>query len=244
MNYQESLDAAAKFKITARNYADTPVPADLVQHLLNIGTGGPFKQGRRYFDLVAIQSPALSNAIWTNTVRPGEDVELIKEHKVYNDGTPVTIVGNAQVLAPVLFAWITLKKPTPVEPDEPYYTMKEGELAYDEMQNSMMGVGSSMGMLGYEANRLGLRTGNCLCFDDAPISELVKTHMLDVHGITYLAEDEVTLLLGCGYPNPDMDIREHPMIKDHDYHTRPHDRDDPKTYILTTLAMDAEVDGT
>ena len=164
MNYQESLDAAAKFKITARNYADTPVPAELVQHLLDIGTGGPFKQGRRYFDLVAIQSPALSKAIWMHSARPGEDAELLREQKIYNDGTPVTLVGNAQVLAPVLFAWVQLAKPTPVEPDEPYYTMTEAELQKDEQLNTFTGVGSSMGMMGYEANRLGLRTGNCLCF--------------------------------------------------------------------------------
>jgi hypothetical protein len=239
MNYQESLDAAAKFKITARNYADTPVPAELVQHLLDIGTGGPFKQGRRYFDLVAIQSPALSKAIWMHSARPGEDAELLREQKIYNDGTPVTLVGNAQVLAPVLFAWVQLAKPTPVEPDEPYYTMTEAELQKDEQLNTFTGVGSSMGMMGYEANRLGLRTGNCLCFDNVEVGKIVKAHMLEVHGITYNENDSVALLLGCGYPNPDMNIREHPMITDHDYHTKPYDRDDPKTYILTNLNMDA-----
>lgn len=238
MNYQESLDAAAKFKITARNYADTPVPAELVQHLLDIGTGGPFKQGRRYFDLVAIQSPELSKAIWMNSARPGEDPEL-REQKIYNDGTPVTLVGNAQVLAPVLFAWVKLSKPTPREPDEPYYTLTNAELHKDEELNTFTGVGSSMGMMGYEANRLGLRTGNCLCFDRDEVGKIVKAHMLEVHGITYNKQDSVALLLGCGYPNPDMDIREHPMITGHDYHTNSYDRDDPKNYILTNLNIDA-----
>ena len=51
---QASLDAVARSKICARNYKQDAVPEELIEHLQKIATGGPFKQGRRYFDLYAI----------------------------------------------------------------------------------------------------------------------------------------------------------------------------------------------
>ena len=104
---QASIDAAARSKICARNYKDQEVPDELIEHLLKVATGGPYKQGRRYFDVYAITNPDKCKEIWNpHTARPDEANRVLTVDRVNKDGTPATFIGNAQVLAPVVLTLV------------------------------------------------------------------------------------------------------------------------------------------
>lgn len=247
-DYQHSVDAVDRSKICARNYADKEVSEEVIQHLLYVAAGGPYKQGRRYFDLYAITNAEKCNAIWKHTARPDEENALIQEPKVNKDGTPTTFVGNAQVLAPVLFVFAACD-PTPDYPEEEFWDPTQTDIDSEEEINSRFAMGTGMGMLVLEANRQGLHTGNCVCFDPGPITSLLKE---------WSGRDDFNhagLMVGAGYPveewankdkwvnkgterdpeypdNPTWQMRLHPTIAIGGMYEPPQDdqRDDPKTY--------------
>lgn len=231
---QATLDAVARSKICARNYKPDEVPEELIEHLQKVGTGGPFKQGRRYFDLYAITNPEKCKEIWAHTARPDEANALKHMPRTNKDGTPTTFVGNAQVLAPVLFVFAACD-PTPDYPEEDFWDPTQIDIDSEEEQNSRFAMGTGMGMLVLEANRQGLHTGNCVCFEPGPITALIKE---------WSGRDDFNhagLMVGAGYPveewtGPEgkLQMREHPLVADHEY-TPPDesDRDDPRYYRIT-----------
>tara|TARA_B100000768_G_scaffold179622_1_gene197723 strand:+ start:1334 stop:2047 length:714 start_codon:yes stop_codon:yes gene_type:complete len=233
---QETLDAVARSKVCARNYKEDAVPEELIEHLLKVATGGPYKQGRRYFDLYAITNAEKCNAIWKHTARPEEYNALEHMPKTNKDGTPTTFVGNAQVLAPVLFVFAACE-PTPDWPEEEFWDPSQIDIDEEEEQNSRFAMGTGMGMLVLEANRQGLHTGNCVCFKSQPITALIK----EWSG----REDftKVGLMVGAGYPVEEwtgstgkLQMREHPLVADFEYippYWHDGDRADPKYYRIT-----------
>ena len=250
-DYQQSIDAVNRSKICARNYADREVPEEVIQHLLDVAIGGPYKQGRRYLDVYALTNKEKVKEIWKHRWRPDEENSLAAEPKVNKDGTPTTFVGNAQVMAPVLFLFVLPEQPTPDYPDEEHWDPTEEEKRSEERQNEGFAVGSTMGMLVLEANRLGLHTGNCACFDFGPVTDLLRSWSPETMGDAR----ECILMVGVGYPevdwankdvwvnkgtdrdpeypeNPIWQMRQHPLIATGDVYPppEPHQRDDPKKY--------------
>tara|TARA_B100000768_G_scaffold181652_1_gene205571 strand:+ start:1640 stop:2404 length:765 start_codon:yes stop_codon:yes gene_type:complete len=245
---QNSIDAVNRSKICARNYADKEVSEELIEHLLKVATGGPYKQGRRWLDIYAITNKEKCLELWKDTARPDEDTQLLKTNRRNRDGTETTFIGNAQVIAPVLFVFTVPETPTPSYPvDEWYEPSKEMQRA-EEQQNQNLAIGSSMGMLVFEANRLGLQTGNCVCYDADKVTQTFRRFVIhknrDIH--------EVILMVGVGYPvipwsekdndintgteqepeyahNPQWQMREHPLSESR--YNPPDDelRDNPRT---------------
>jgi len=147
---------------------------------------------------------------------------------------------------------ITLPEmPTPDYPDEQYWDPTEENMRSEERRNEECAVGSTMGMLVLEANRLGLHTGNCVCFDSEPVMELLKSWKPESTSDIR----DVALMIGAGYPevdwankdnwvnkgneidpeypdNPTWQMRLHPTIAIGGMYEPPQDdqRDDPKTY--------------
>jgi len=232
---QASIDAANRSKICARNYSDKPVPDELIDHLLKITCGGPYKQGRRYFDVYAITDPAKCKEIWNpHTARPDEQARLDSTARKNKDGTPTTFIGNAQVLAPVLFVFMRCE-PTPEYPKEEMWNPTDNDKAAESRQNGHFAVGTAMGMLVFEANRQGLHTGNCLCFENEPVTELMQKWTGRTVNL-----GTANLIVGAGYPqekwgdsDTETQMREHPIVVDHSYHTETILRDDPKYYRIT-----------
>ena len=232
---QSSIDAAARSKICARNYKDQEVPDELIEHLLKVATGGPYKQGRRYFDVYAITNPDKCKEIWNpHTARPDEANRVLTVDRVNKDGTPATFIGNAQVLAPVLFVFMRCD-PTPEYPKEDLWNPSDQDMAAENEVNGMFAIGTAMGMLTYEANRQGLHTGNCFCFEPRPVTDLMQKWT----GRT-INLGKAYLLVGAGYPQEEwkgpenaLQMREHSIVEDHSYHTRPSDREDPQYYRIT-----------
>tara|TARA_R100000541_G_scaffold209_3_gene847 strand:- start:15453 stop:16217 length:765 start_codon:yes stop_codon:yes gene_type:complete len=245
---QNSIDAVNRSKICARNYADKEVSEELIEHLLKVATGGPYKQGRRWLDIYAITNKEKCLELWKDTARPDEDTQLLKTNRRNRDGTETTFIGNAQVIAPVLFVFTVPETPTPSYPvDEWYEPSKEMQRA-EEIRNQNLAIGSSMGMLVFEANRLGLQTGNCVCYDADKVTQTFRRFVIhknrDIH--------EVILMVGVGYPvipwsekdndintgteqepeyahNPQWQMREHPLSESR--YNPPDDelRDNPRT---------------
>jgi nitroreductase len=230
---QASIDAVNRSKICARNYADTPVESALIDHLAQVAMGGPFKQGRRYFDIYTITDPDKMDKIWKHTARPDEEAALKAWPKKNKDGTQTTFIGNAQVLAPVLFVFAGLDTPTPDYPDEEHWDPTAFDIEEEEQMNTQFAVGSAMGMLTFEANRLGLHTGNCVCFDPHPITEMIKE---------WSGRDDfdyAALLVGVGYPThewspeAEKEMRKHPHSVNHVYEPPDlSDRGDPAHYTI------------
>jgi len=236
IDLKASIDAVNRAKICARNYAETPVPAELISHLAQVANGGPFKQGRRYFDIYTITDPEKTKQIWAHTARPDEQAALEAYPKLNKDGTQATFVGNAQVLAPALFCFAYLEEPTPPYPEEDHWDPTDFDVSDENHQNTRFAIGSAMGMLTFEANRQGLHSGCCVCFDPDPITALVKE---------WSGRDDflkIGLMVGTGYPNAEwhgdtgvsLQMRKHPIVSGHVYEPpRPGDRGDPQHYVIT-----------
>lgn len=233
IDLQASIDAVNRAKICARNFADTPVEPELINHLAQVATGGPFKQGRRYFDIYTITDPDKVDQIWRETARPDEAAALEAYPKLNKDGTQATFVGNAQVLAPVLFVFAGLDTPTPDYPEEDHWDPTQFDIDSEEKQNTQFAVGSAMGMLTFEANRLGLHTGNCVCFEPDPVTSMIKE---------WSGRDDfdyAALMVGVGYPTQEWgeealwEMRKHPHVVDHVYEPPyPSDRGNPAHYKI------------
>jgi len=245
---QKSIDAVERSKICARNYADKEVPEEVIEHLLKVATGGPYKQGRRWLDVSAITSKEKCLQLWKLTARPDEEILLVNSSRENRDGTPATFIGNAQVIAPVLFVFTVPKNPTPDYPVDDWYEPSEEQKRAEEIRNQNLAIGSSMGMLVFEANRLGLQTGNCVCYDGAEVTKQFKKYVLhkskDIH--------QVILMVGVGYPvlpwsqkdddtntgteqepeyanDPKWQMREHPLVETRYDPPKAHKRDNPRT---------------
>lgn len=232
--FTPSLDAVARSKICARNYLDKEVPNDVIEHLLKVATGGPYKQGRRWLDVYAITDQEMISKLYLETARPDEENALAAMPKVNkNTGEPMTFIGNAQVLAPVLFALVRPNAPTPEYPDEDFWDPTDEEKREEEGMNVLFAVGSTMGLLVYEANRLGLHAGNCVCFDQGNVSNIIK-QVAKTDDF-----DTVELMIGVGYPQLEWSsqaaeqMREHPIAEGHNYQPPHHtERDNPKYFII------------
>lgn len=246
---QKSIDAVERSKICARNFADKEVSDELVDHLLKVATGGPYKQGRRWLDVSAITNKEKCLALWKLTARPGEDQMLSLTPRLNReDNTPATFIGNAQVIAPVLFVFTIPENPTPPYPVDKWYDTPIEDQLLEEISNQNLAVGSSMGMLVFEANRLGLQTGNCICYDLKSVTETFKRYFLHARRDV----KKVVLMIGVGYPvlpwsekdndintgteqepeyahNPQWQMREHPLVDSHYDAPSSDRRDNPKT---------------
>lgn len=233
--YTKSLEAAARSKVCARNYSDKEVPNEVIEHLLKIATGGPYKQGRRWLDVYAITNKELINKLYLETARPDEYTALEADPRFDKfTGEPITFIGNAQVLAPVLFVITTPIDATPEYPEELYWDPTDDDKESEEQQNMRFAIGSTMGMLVYEANRLGLHTGNCACYEHSNVNKIFKE---------YAKTDDfeaISLMIGAGYPKEEWSesamhqMREHPFARNHVYHPPwPKERDNPKSFIIS-----------
>ena len=195
--------------VTYRNRdLDQPLTQDQVKYFANLAAQTPTKQSNRYFDVLAVTNIPLIKNIFHHTKTP--TVSKTKEKLQ---------LCNSQVVAPLLLLYLKVD-------------VKCGDISkeyeqladWDEVKTDTdQAIGISAGVVSYEANRKGLVTGYCRCYDDGAIKAELSNYGLDSEEIL-----KIGLLLSIGKPMFD-DPRRHQYF---DISYQPHHRIDPKIHYI------------
>lgn len=198
--HRELEKAIIKSQHCQRNWdLSREIPEEDFKLLMTAATQCPSKQNVAHYRVHAITRRDIIEKIHTHTLGFGKSLD------------PNDLTTNSQVLANLLI--VLEKNPVDVTNQyDQYRNTQTLELAHgtpSEAVNSVlmrdchMAVGIAAGYLNVIATMLGYSTGCCACFDSEPIQEIL--------GI----ENEVILMMGIGFKNPNLNRRVHHT--DHDF---------------------------
>ena len=129
-----------------------------------------------------------------------------KIQSIYDATTGFKITGtdqvykNTQTLANVLFAFEVL---TPNSKRHKHNELYENESTDDVItKDRLTSLGIATGYLNLTASLLGYYTGYCQCFDCDAVCEILNT------------DNSISILLGVGFNNPDIDRKQHHLSSD------------------------------
>lgn len=159
----------------------------------------PSKQNIAHYKVHAITNRAVIEEIHNNTRGFGVDFN------------PANEKTNSQVLANLLVVFEY--SPVQINSDyDKYRTYETLDLAngtdtektkYTLMKDCHMAVGVAAGYLNVVASMLGYSTGCCACYNNDPIQKLLG------------ADNEILLMMGVGFKNPEVNRRVHHL--EHDF---------------------------
>lgn len=161
-----------------RNWSDISVPKEIIDELISVATNMPTKQNEEYYTLlVSVDSDYNHNVYMHGYTTSNQVLGLPFElrHKTNY---------NTQLRAPLLFQWL-------VDTSRPF---KHGNYNPD----GLLSIGVSSGAVALAANKLGLKTGFCICLHKEPILEIVNKKY-------DTGFNDIALTLGIGYPRTDID---------------------------------------
>ena len=161
-----------------RNWADTHVPTELTDDILECGRLMPTKQSKRHYDLVCVRDKIARKQInkW-----------CVDQHESPN------IHKNPQAQAPVLLLWF-----------KDHTDLINGRWSEDSAAE--ISIGLSVGACMIKANELGLRTGCCVCLRNKEIQYFLESYTGDPWYSDRNANGKnrtLCLLMGLGYADPD-----------------------------------------
>ena len=191
-----------------RNYdLSKTIPEKDLETLIHAAVNSPSKQNETHYSLYVYTDPDMIRKIYTHTkkfilMKPDEDMS--DRFGIDENGNPWQddeySVRNSQILANALFVYVResgrARGGTHIIAKENFYSY--AMVLYQEQINYSIGI--SMGELILSANLLGYKTGLCGGINNKPIQELIGT------------DNTVTMLVGVGYPNPNLDRRLHPEV--------------------------------
>lgn len=196
-------DAIKNMAVTWRNRDVSKKLSDKeVDYFSNLAIQTPSKQSNKYFNVFSITNQTL--------------IEKIYLHSAVPDPGPYGQPYNPQVIAPLLLLWMSCNLEVG-ELSKNYLVNSEIEDANDQIIDTHQAVGISAGVVAYEANRLGFKTGYCRCIDSNSICNELTNYGHD------LSESNFLLSLSIGYGFHD-NPRQHQKI---DMIMQPHDRINP-----------------
>lgn len=198
--HQELTKAIIKSQHCQRNWdLSREIPEEDLKLLITAATQCPSKQNVAHYRVHAITNRKLIEQIHSHT--KGFSLDFNPDHAK----------TNSQVLANLLI--VLEKNPVNVSNEYDQYrneqTLAMAQNSVSDSSNAVlmrdchMAVGIAAGYLNVISTMLGYSTGCCACFDSEPIQEIL--------GI----ENEVILMMGIGFKNPNLNRRVHHT--DHDF---------------------------
>ena len=164
-----------------RNWANTPIPDDLVQDIVECGTSMPTKQSRHHYDVVCVSDARARTQI----------------NKWCVDGRTADVHRNPQAQAPLLLLWFKQYNEL----------LNINGVGTPEHTAADISIGLSAGAVMIRANQLGLRTGCCVCISRQEIHTFLEQHTRDDYYREYHESGErkhkLCLIMGVGYPHAD-----------------------------------------
>ena len=205
-------------KKAQRNYDLTkPVSEEDLETLIYVAANSPSKQNETHYSLRVYTDPKIIREIYkltqlftfqTNTQTDkifGETAEkFVTDHRY--------AVTNSQILAPVVFVYCdetkNIRSGTHIVATQPNAT----RIAIDTLnEQKNLSIGISSGQLVMAAALLGYKTGYCSAFE----RDINGENSDSVQKLLKL-KSEPKLLVGVGYPHPDMTRLEHPEVLNKD----------------------------
>ena len=198
-------------KKAQRNYdLNKMVSEKDLETLIYVAANSPSKQNETHFSLRVYTNPNIIRKIYNRTKLFTFQTNT-KTDKIFTDTKKKFVtdhryaVTNSQILAPVVFVYCdetkNIRSGTHIVATQP----KATKIAIDtleEQKNTSIGISS--GQLVMAAALLGYKTGYCSAFErDVKGDNVQKLLKL---------ESEPKLLVGVGYPHPDMTRLEHPEV--------------------------------
>ena len=153
-----------------RNMKDT-LTEQQVRYYSNLAIQTPTKQSNKYFEVVSITNQEVIESIFHTTAPPLEDGPIAQHEK------------NSQVYGPLVLVWISQWQLEQGYFDEKYidgnrrnhYVANDAD-GDDQFCDTHQAIGLSAGAVSYEANRQGLVTGFCRCFDQDEVMKILQEH--------------------------------------------------------------------
>ena len=186
-----------------RNYdLSKTIPENDLETLIYAAANSPSKQNETHYSLQIYTDQDIIKQVYDNTKKfmlkvpgPQQRVGVDQNGKYWQDDD--LSVKNSQICANALFVYVeeegAARGGTHITGK--MHRDSTAMILYQEQINYSIGI--SVGELILSANLLGYKTGICSAMDKEPIRQLL--------GIS----NGIKLLVGVGYPNPDIDRRLH-----------------------------------
>ena len=202
-------------KKAQRNYDLTkPVSEEDLETLIYVAANSPSKQNETHFSLRVYTDPKIIREIYNLTELFTFQTNT-QTDKIFTDTTKKFetdhryAVTNSQILAPVVFVYCDETKNIRSGTHIVATRGKATKIAVDTLnEQKNMSIGISSGQLVMAAALLGYKTGYCSAFERDVNGDNVQK-LLNI-------KSEPKLLVGVGYPHPDMTRLEHPEVYNKD----------------------------
>lgn len=204
----------ASMAVTHRNRdLDKTLTQEQIEYFCNLAVQTPRKQSNKYFDVYGITNQQLIKKIYEYSAVPDPE-----------EGSEYPQPYNSQIFAPLLILWIQCDLEVG-RLSERYLENMIKEQVDDVTVDTHQSVGISAGVVAYESNRLGFKTGFCRCID-----ELSVRKELSNYGFDLLSGDNNKLLLSLsiGYPKF-TDPRQHQIFN---MSYQPHNKVDSNIFYI------------
>lgn len=143
--------AIQKMAVTTRNPSPDPIDEDMIEYFTQLACQTPSKQSQCCFDLYVITDmDFIKNKIYPATAVPDPEPNVLHPQPY-----------NPQVLAPLLLLYSRK-----IMPQKQRYMNNSSDYLQEFMRDGCVAMGISMGVVAYEASRIGFRTGYCACVDN------------------------------------------------------------------------------
>jgi hypothetical protein len=191
-----------------------PINSDLKEELIEIALNSPIKQNIEHYELCVVEDRTIIKDIFDFTARfpPPTNFEIMKTRfpghtdEEY-DEMYHWLARNSQVLAPLLFVWVSKPEITQRSDEKNLYNWRwNAGMAKNTDINMSIGV-SSGAVMTYALSK-GLHTGFCACL----IRQYVMAEMLG-YPVGYSAE----VILGIGYPKDGQVYGQHHVYPEYEY---------------------------
>ena len=143
-----------------------------VHYYSNLAIQTPTKQSNKYFEVVSITNQEVIESIFHTTAPPLEDGAIPQQQK------------NSQVYGPLVLVWISqwkleqgyFREKSITIRSNHYMAANKDTDGNDQFVDTHQAIGLSAGAVSYEANRQGLVTGFCRCFDQKEVMKILQEH--------------------------------------------------------------------
>ena len=192
------LENIKHMKICYRNFDDAEVSDHFIDYLAECVKWVNMKDGYNFVKVIFTKNKDLIKNIYSLSGHPDEQTHVREYNEFFKEQTDprAVFLGNPQIDAPCV-AILCQNTAT----DKSKYWVDDEE--YERFKN--IAIGTITGIINFEANRNGLRTGNCICLDHQGLADLL-------YGYTNKKFNPM-MAIGIGHPNKRLNPRQHPVHK-------------------------------
>jgi hypothetical protein len=169
-------DASESANHCQRNWNDLPVSKEIIDELISVATNMPTKQNEEFFTVLASVDKEFNHNVYMHSYSVTNQIlnmPFDQRHKTNY---------NTQLRAPLIFQWLV----------DTSRSFKHGNYNPD----GLLSIGVSAGAVALAANKLGLKTGFCICLHKDPIVDLINKK----YNTNF---NDIALSLGIGYERSD-----------------------------------------